>query len=202
MLWRVLPPVGVRLMTLLKDWVCKQGTFSFDRNSRVSILLTYSARMPAFHIDLRLKQTWVLLSDLFRLFSVFYFRIYCQICTISDTIFKGEEKPWLPRDAEHQGSHWYHFNAFDMARPGRTHDISPPKRALLPLSYRDLSPPLSLICCLPPNNFLFSQHSRCYSDTCTMLIQVTRCIPSGHVRVLQYRRLPQSVIFDITVLFM
>ena len=95
-----------------------------------------------------------------------------------------------------------HFNAFDMARPGRTHDISPPKRALLPLSYRDLSPPLSLICCLPPNNFLFSQHSRCYSDTCTMLIQVTRCIPSGHVRVLQYRRLPQSVIFDITVLFM
>ena len=97
---------------------------------------------------------------------------------------------------------WYHFNAFDMARPGRTHDISPPKRTLLPLSYRDLSPPLSLICCLPPNNFLFSQHSRCYSDTCTMLIQVTRCIPSGHVRVLQYRRLPQSVIFDITVLFM
>ena len=37
----------------------------------------------------------------------------------------------MPRDAEHQGSHWYHFNAFDMARPGRTHDISPPKRALL-----------------------------------------------------------------------
>ena len=32
-----------------------------------------------------------------------------------------------------------------------------------------------------------------------MLIQATRCIPSGHVRVLQYRRLPQSVIFDITV---
>ena len=65
-----------------------------------------------------------------------------------------------------------------------------------------LPPPplsLSLICCLPQNNFLFSQHS---SDTCTMLIQVTRCIPSGHVRVLQYRRLPQSVIFDITVLFM
>ena len=41
----------------LDDFVCKQGTFSFDRNSRVSIVLTYSARMPAFHIDLRLKQT-------------------------------------------------------------------------------------------------------------------------------------------------
>ena len=56
--------------------------------------------------------------DYYRTFSDFFY--VCKCCNVSCAIFvrRREASACLIMLSTKQGSHWYHFNAFDMARPG------------------------------------------------------------------------------------